>query len=215
MHWLDLISKLSDLFLQTYNTLILNQTRHSQVWFCWPPVLSLNTTLQNSTGKLGLLYCTNDVILGHTTLDTGQTLQQPINNIYRRWRAMTFLVTYCDYFSFFIWCLVNVLTKYVAVGQLAGRGCSSKEKLYREHCEVHEMDGLIEKFCYCSFNLCNTANNRIDKVTLTTQQSQHSADSTRLFWDSEKEDAKCYIGSSVPAPICRCIPRSAVENSGL
>ena len=59
------------------------------------------------------------------------------------------------------------MTKYVAVGQLAGRGCSSKEKLYREHCEVHEMDGLIEKFCYCSFNLCNTANNRIDKVTLT------------------------------------------------
>ena len=44
-----------------------------------------------------------------------------------------------------------------SVGQLAGRGCSSKEKLYREHCEVHEMDGLIEKFCYCSFNLCNTA----------------------------------------------------------
>ena len=60
------------------------------------------------------------------------------------------------------------MTIYVAVGQLAGRGCSSKEKLYREHCEVHEMDGLIEKFCYCSFNLCNTANNRIDKVTLTT-----------------------------------------------
>merc|ERR1719389_913662 len=54
-------------------------------------------------------------------------------------------------------------TKYDPLGQLAGRGCSSKEKLYREHCEVHEMDGLIEKFCYCSFNLCNTANNRIDK----------------------------------------------------
>merc|ERR1711994_479071 len=65
-------------------------------------------------------------------------------------------------------------TKYDPLGQLAGRGCSSKEKLYREHCEVHEMDGLIEKFCYCSFNLCNTADNRIDKVTLTTQQSQHS-----------------------------------------
>ena len=51
----------------------------------------------------------------------------------------------------------------VSVGQLAGRGCSSKEKLYREHCEVHEMDGLIEKFCYCSFNLCNSAN--ITKVS--------------------------------------------------
>eukprot|EP00090_Calanus_glacialis_P005440 TRINITY_DN14209_c0_g1_i2.p1 TRINITY_DN14209_c0_g1~~TRINITY_DN14209_c0_g1_i2.p1 ORF type:complete len:121 (+),score=12.50 TRINITY_DN14209_c0_g1_i2:266-628(+) len=46
-------------------------------------------------------------------------------------------------------------TKYDPLGQLAGRGCSSKEKLYREHCEVHEMDGLVEKFCYCSFNLCN------------------------------------------------------------
>ena len=39
MHWLHLISKLSDLFLQIYNTLILNQTRHSQVWFSWLPVL--------------------------------------------------------------------------------------------------------------------------------------------------------------------------------
>ena len=27
------------------------------------PVLFLNTTLQNSTGKPGLLYCTNDVIV--------------------------------------------------------------------------------------------------------------------------------------------------------
>ena len=127
-------------------------------------------------GWLRALLCRDTIcvfiLLGHTTLDTGQTLQQPINNIHRRWRAMTFLVTYCDYFSFFIWCLLNVLTKYVAVGQLAGRGCSSKEKLYREHCEVHEMDGLIEKFCYCSFNLCNTANNRIDKVTLTTVTAQ-------------------------------------------
>ena len=50
------------------------------------------------------------------------------------------------------------------VGQLAGRGCSSKAKLYREHCEVHEMDGLVEKFCYCSFNLCNTSS--LEKVNL-------------------------------------------------
>ena len=38
MHWLHLISKLSDLFLHIYITLILNQMRHSQVWFCWLPV---------------------------------------------------------------------------------------------------------------------------------------------------------------------------------
>ena len=54
-----------------------------------------------------------------------------------------------------------------SVGQLAGRGCSSKEKLYREHCEVHEMDGLIEKFCYCSFNLCNTATRTNLSVSLS------------------------------------------------
>ena len=65
MHWLHLISKLSDLFLQIYNTLILNQTRHSQSGLAgclsWRVVFR-NTTLQNSTGKLGLLYSTNDVI---------------------------------------------------------------------------------------------------------------------------------------------------------
>merc|ERR1719348_2282901 len=58
-------------------------------------------------------------------------------------------------------------TKFDPLGQMAGRGCSSKEKLYREHCEVHEMDGLIEKFCYCSFNLCNaTANQKSNKNVL-------------------------------------------------
>ena len=31
--------------------------------YLYLPVLFLNTTLQNSTGKLGLLYYTNDVIL--------------------------------------------------------------------------------------------------------------------------------------------------------
>ena len=39
------------------------------------------------------------------------------------------------------------------------------------------MDGLIEKFCYCSFNLCNTADNRIDKV----KHSQHNSHSTVLI----------------------------------
>ena len=67
----------------------------------------------------------------------------------------------------------------ILVGGMAGRGCSSKEKLYREHCEVHEMDGLIERFCYCSFNLCNTANN-LDKVT-NYFQSQNSKIQRNFF----------------------------------
>ena len=64
------------------------------------------------------------------------------------------------------------------------------------------MDGLIEKFCYCSFNLCNTADNRIDKVTLTTQQSQHSADSMMM--------QNVTLAVSHP-PICRCIPHPCLQ----
>lgn len=48
-------------------------------------------------------------------------------------------------------------TKYDPMGLVAGRGCSTKEKMYYVHCEAHEMDELEEKFCYCSFNYCNTA----------------------------------------------------------
>ena len=75
------------------------------------------------------------------------------------------------------------------MGEVAGRGCSTKEKMYYVHCEAHEvrygpksnfllvkfiiwtiylpklmiilfgnqMEELEEKFCYCSFNYCNTA----------------------------------------------------------
>ena len=44
------------------------------------------------------------------------------------------------------------------VGEVTARGCASREKLYYVHCENHEMDGIVEKVCYCSFNLCNSDN---------------------------------------------------------
>ena len=65
----------------------------------------------------------------------------------------------------------------ISVGQLAGRGCSSKEKLYREHCEVHEMDGMIERFCYCSFNLCNTST----PITAVSHSIYHIVTSNKLL----------------------------------
>jgi len=46
-------------------------------------------------------------------------------------------------------------TKYNWNGDLVARGCASKEKMFTEQCEVHEMDDISEKFCYCSFNWCN------------------------------------------------------------
>ena len=30
--------------------------------------------------------------------------------------------------------------------------------MFDEHCETHEMDEVVEKFCYCSFNWCNASN---------------------------------------------------------
>jgi hypothetical protein len=45
-----------------------------------------------------------------------------------------------------------------SVGEPIARGCSSKEKMFHEHCETHEMDEVVEKFCYCSFNWCNASN---------------------------------------------------------
>ena len=46
-----------------------------------------------------------------------------------------------------------------SVGEVIARGCSSKEKMFHEHCETHEMDEVVEKFCYCSFNWCNASLN--------------------------------------------------------
>merc|ERR1711973_16659 len=50
-------------------------------------------------------------------------------------------------------------TKYDMFGEPVSRGCASKEKMFHEQCEVHEMDDIVEKFCYCSFNWCNSALN--------------------------------------------------------
>jgi len=57
-------------------------------------------------------------------------------------------------------------TKYDPLGEVAGRGCSTKEKMYYVHCEAHEMEELEEKFCYCSFNYCNTAINKTPSCLL-------------------------------------------------
>jgi len=51
-------------------------------------------------------------------------------------------------------------TKYDMFGETVARGCASKEKMFHEQCEVHEMDDISEKFCYCSFNWCNSSPHR-------------------------------------------------------
>jgi hypothetical protein len=77
--------------------------------------------------------------------------------------APSLLITVGDELSLLI-TVVEVHSLLFAVGEVSGRGCASKEKLYYVQCENHEMDGLVEKFCYCSFNLCNTATTQVHTV---------------------------------------------------
>jgi hypothetical protein len=44
---------------------------------------------------------------------------------------------------------------YGAEGEVTGRGCSTKDKIFHIECENHVMGRQSEKFCYCSYFLCN------------------------------------------------------------
>ena len=45
----------------------------------------------------------------------------------------------------------------VADGAIARRGCSTKMPMFHVECENHVSGVRNEKFCYCSFQLCNGA----------------------------------------------------------
>merc|ERR1719158_539123 len=46
-------------------------------------------------------------------------------------------------------------TKYNMRGQVTARGCATKDKVFHIECENHVMGANSEKFCYCSYYLCN------------------------------------------------------------
>merc|ERR1719500_1522863 len=46
-------------------------------------------------------------------------------------------------------------TKYNMKGEVTARGCSTKDKIFHIECENHVMGRSSEKFCYCSYFLCN------------------------------------------------------------
>ena len=45
----------------------------------------------------------------------------------------------------------------VSEGQVTGRGCSTKDKVFYKECETHSYGDVVEKMCFCSFFLCNAA----------------------------------------------------------
>merc|ERR1719411_1518588 len=47
-------------------------------------------------------------------------------------------------------------TKYDDKHQVVLRGCSSKRKMFHIECESHLSGTRNEKFCYCSYDLCNS-----------------------------------------------------------
>ena len=43
----------------------------------------------------------------------------------------------------------------LAEGQVTGRGCSTKDKVFYKECETHSYGEQVEKMCFCSYFLCN------------------------------------------------------------
>ena len=48
-------------------------------------------------------------------------------------------------------------TRLVPEGQVTGRGCSTKDKVFYKECETHSYGDVTERMCFCSFFLCNGA----------------------------------------------------------
>ena len=44
---------------------------------------------------------------------------------------------------------------FLAEGQVTGRGCSTKDKVFYKECETHSYGEQVEKMCFCSYFLCN------------------------------------------------------------
>ena len=51
----------------------------------------------------------------------------------------------------------QVITSAFAEGLVTARGCATKDKVFHIECENHQMGRQSEKFCYCSYFLCNGA----------------------------------------------------------
>merc|ERR1719419_1344993 len=47
-------------------------------------------------------------------------------------------------------------TKFDMDGLITARGCSTKDRIFHTECENHVMGRSSEKFCYCSYFLCNS-----------------------------------------------------------
>merc|ERR1711915_934718 len=47
-------------------------------------------------------------------------------------------------------------TKFDIDGRTTARGCSTKDRIFHTECENHVMGQSSEKFCYCSYFLCNS-----------------------------------------------------------
>ena len=49
-------------------------------------------------------------------------------------------------------------------GVRVARGCATKRPMLYVECEAHKSKNVLEEFCYCSYDLCNTAlASRIDR----------------------------------------------------
>ena len=52
---------------------------------------------------------------------------------------------------------VKISFIFFSEGQVTGRGCSTKDKVFYKECETHSYGEQVEKMCFCSYFLCNKA----------------------------------------------------------
>ena len=100
---------------------------------------------------------------------------------------------------------------------MTGRGCSTKDKIFHIECENHVMGRQSEKFCYCSYFLCNAAGGgraRVSHPLLLASLALLAAS-----WASSSVVAASWVSSSSVAATswasCSSVLYSTVGAAGL
>jgi hypothetical protein len=67
-------------------------------------------------------------------------------------------------------------------GGIVRRGCSTKMPMFHVECENHVSGTRNEKFCYCSYELCNRQDRIAKSFTVIAAQAAALVALNQLFW---------------------------------
>ena len=67
-------------------------------------------------------------------------------------------------------------------GAIVRRGCSTKMPMFHVECENHVSGTRNEKFCYCSYELCNRQDRIANSLPVMAAQAAVVVVLHQLFW---------------------------------